>query len=57
MQALATLLLLPVLLRAGTADTKRDFGTPGWSTGPGPYPLWLCICASRAINRQSIGNM
>ena len=24
---------------------------------PGPYPLWLNICASRAIDRQSIGNI
>ena len=22
-----------------------------WSLVPGPYPLWLNICASRAINR------
>ena len=24
---------------------------------PGPYPSWLSLCASRAINRQSIGNL
>ena len=27
-----------------------------WSLVPGPYPLWLNICASRAINRQSTDN-
>ena len=27
-----------------------------WFLVPGPYPLWLNICASRAIDRQSIGN-
>ena len=28
-----------------------------WALVPGPYPLWLNICASRAINRQyMIGN-
>ena len=28
-----------------------------WSLVPDPYPFWLNICASRAINRQSIGNI
>ena len=28
-----------------------------WSLVSGPHPLCLDICASRAINRQSIGNM
>ena len=28
-----------------------------WALVLGPYPLWLKICASRAINRQSIGNI
>ena len=27
-----------------------------WSLVPGPYPLYLNICASRAISRQSVGN-
>ena len=27
-----------------------------WALGRGPYPLWLNICASKAINRWSIGN-
>ena len=28
-----------------------------WARVPGQYPLWLSIWASRAIDRQSIGNM
>ena len=26
-----------------------------WARVPSPYPLWLDICASRAVNRPSIG--
>ena len=27
-----------------------------WDRVPGPYPLWLNMCASGAINEQSIGS-
>ena len=35
---------------------QQLFGPGPWV--PGPYPLWLNICATRAINRQYItGNL
>ena len=36
-------------------DRARALFGP-WARVPGPYPLWLSIWASRAIDMQSIGN-
>ena len=39
------------------ADTLQDTAEIViWGRVSGPYPLWLSIWASRAIDRQSIGN-
>ena len=50
----------------GYGPGTKDQGPEAAGPGPGgpqllsprvPYPLWLNICASRAINRQSISNI
>ena len=40
---------------AGPGARSSSFGV--WSFVPGPFPLWLNICASRIISRQSISNI
>ena len=42
---------------SGIAARDRTAAVGPWARGACPYPLWLNICASRAINRQSISNI
>ena len=59
-------LLLPIDCLSIALDahmlSHNGYGRPGpaafgyWSLVPGPFPLWLNICASRASDRQSMGN-
>ena len=44
------------IMGMGPGPGFKQGGSAPWVRGPGSDPLWLSICASMAIDRQSIGN-